>query len=387
MSYVEFANTDQQKEIAQLMEEGITGEAIAKKVGKDPGNVRKVMALLKQRAAPKSITEHSGTIPDGYQIKGTSTLYKDGEPALQWVKTNLDAERQAAMIKEYIAGLVKDIEPAKPKQKTLDKYKSDLMPSIFIGDAHIGMQASASETKHSDFDIDIACGQLMDAVYHLIDKAEPAETGLLVNVGDLLHANGRSGTTLKGTPLDVDKTFYTASRAAGMFMRYTIDSMLEKFGKVYVVIVPGNHDGDPAVAIQLMLDFYYDKEPRVVVLKNEGFCNYIEYGNWLLGMAHGDKQKPEALVGSMARDMSAAWGRTTHRMWCTGHFHKESVKTLPGCKHKVFGALPPPDSWHASQGYLGDGEMEMLTFRKEGGLHSSHVYNIPQPKHEPDVKI
>jgi hypothetical protein len=227
----------------------------------------------------------------------------------------------------------------------------------------------------------------MDAVYHLIDKAEPAETGLLVNVGDLLHANGRSGTTLKGTPLDVDKTFYTASRAAGMFMRYTIDSMLEKFGKVYVVIVPGNHDGDPAVAIQLMLDFYYDKEPRVVILKNEGFCNYIEYGNWLLGMAHGDKQKPEALVGSMARDMSAAWGRTTHRMWCTGHFHKESVKTLPGCKHKVFGALPPPDSWHASQGYLGDGEMEMLTFRKEGGLHSSHVYNIPQPKHEPDVKI
>ena len=132
MSYVEFANTDQQKEVARLMEDGLTGEAIAEKVGKDPGNVRKVMALLKQRAAPKSITEHSGTIPDGYQIKGTSTLYKDGEPALQWVKTNLDAERQAEMIKEYIAGLVKDIEPAKPKQKTLDKYKSDLMPSILL---------------------------------------------------------------------------------------------------------------------------------------------------------------------------------------------------------------------------------------------------------------
>ena len=386
MAYIDYANTDQQKEVAELMEDGLTGESIAEKVGKDPGNVRKVMALLKQRAAPKSIPEHSGTIPDGYKIKGTSTLYKTDQ-GLQWVKTNEDAERQGEMIKEYIAGLVKDIEPAKPKKKTLDKYKSDLMPSIFIGDAHIGMQASASETKHSDFNIDIACGQLMDAVYYLIDKAEPAETGLLVNVGDLLHANGRSGTTLKGTPLDVDKTFYAASRAAGMFMRDTIDSMLEKFGKVYVVVVPGNHDGDPAVAIQLMLDFYYDKEPRVVVLKNEGFTNYIEYGNWLLGMAHGDKQKPEALVGSMARDMSAAWGRTTHRMWCTGHFHKESVKTLPGCKHKVFGALPPPDSWHASQGYLGDGEMEMLTFRKEGGLLSSHVYNIPQPKHEPDVKI
>jgi len=66
--YVDYANTDQQKEVARLMEDGLTGEAIAKKVGKDPGNVRKVMALLKQRAAPKSIPEHSGTIPDCKQL-------------------------------------------------------------------------------------------------------------------------------------------------------------------------------------------------------------------------------------------------------------------------------------------------------------------------------
>ena len=91
------------------MEDGLTSEAIAERVGKDPGNVRKVMALLKQRAAPKSIPEHSGTIPDGYQIKGTSTLYKDGEPALQWVKTNQDAERQLELMKEAIASLSEDL--------------------------------------------------------------------------------------------------------------------------------------------------------------------------------------------------------------------------------------------------------------------------------------
>lgn len=29
----------------------------------------------------------------------------------------------------------------------------------------------------------------------------------------------------------------------------------------------------------------------------------------------------------------------------------------------------------------------MLTFRKEGGLYSSHVYNIPRPVIEPDAVL
>jgi len=74
-------------------------------------------------------------------------------------------------------------------------------------------------------------------------------------------------------------------------------------------------------------------------------------------------------------------------MWATGHYHKDAVKTLAGVKHKVFAALPPPDAWHSAHGYAGDGEMEMWTFRKSGGVHSTHVYNIPQPRTEPDVRI
>jgi predicted phosphodiesterase len=220
-----------------------------------------------------------------------------------------------------------------------------------------------------------------------VAKAEPTETGLLVNVGDFMHANGQSNTTYSGTPLDVDTRQHKTMREAGMVMRYMIDRMLTKFKKVVVVVARGNHDTDPAPAVQLMLEFYYSREPRVNVLDTEGFYHYIEYGNWLLGVTHGDKQKPEALAGSMARDMPQAWGRTTHRMWCCGHFHKEQVKTLPGVKYKIFAALPPPDSWHAAHGFKGDGEMEMLTFRKEGGLYSSFVYNIPQPQLEPDVSI
>lgn len=387
--FVDFANGPRQEEVAQELDNGNTNASeIGRKLGISDSIARRHVRTVKARAAKKERGQHITETPEGFGIKRTSTAYnKDGDVALQWVIRTQDAERQDELFREYLSGLMTDIEPAKPVKRTSKSVNPDIMPAIFIGDAHIGMQAYASETRHSDFNVEIACQQLRDAADYLIDRAEPAETGLLVDVGDLLHPNGRMATTLKGTPLDTDQTYYRMMKSAGHVMRYIIDKMLTKFDRVLNVVTPGNHNTDPAVGLQIALEFLYINEPRVTILENEGFYNYIEYGKWLLGFCHGDKQKPESLVANMARDMAGAWGRTTHRMWCTGHYHKDAVKTFPGCKHKVFGALPPPDSWHAGEGYLGDGEMEMLTFRREGGLHSSHVYNIPQPRMEPDVRI
>ncbi len=377
MAYIDYAKTPIQREVAECLDKGMTSSRkIGKEIGKDSAWVRRASKAIRDRAGEKDRKEHLDKTPDGYTIKKTSTYYAktDDEPA-QWVIRSKEAEEQAEAFKEFMSGLCESIEPADPQPLPNLHHTSNLLSAIFIGDAHIGMQAYASETKHSDFNVDIACKQLRDGVDYLVDRAEPTETGLLVDVGDFLHPNGSLATTLKGTPLDTDLTYYRMMKEAGKVLRYMIDKMLTKFRKVVVVKAKGNHNTDPAVGLQIAIEFLYSSEPRVQVLENDSFCHYIEYGKWLLGICHGDKQKPESLVANMARDMAGAWGRTTHRMWCTGHYHKETVKTLPGCKHKVFGALPPPDSWHAGQGFMGDGEMEMLTFRKEGGLYSSHVYS------------
>lgn len=248
---------------------------------------------------------------------------------------------QAALLKSFAEGLTQAMDPKTPRKAPKVKHHTDeLMTGIFLGDAHIGMYAYCPETTHSDFDTDIATQQIRDAVDYLVDKAEPTKTGILVDVGDLMHANTQHNQTYSGTPLDVDTRHHRVMEKAAEVMVYAIERMKDKHHKVVVCIARGNHNTDAAPAIQLILSFYYSRDNRVEVLKTEGFYHYIEYGKWLLGVHHGDKQKPEALAGSMARDMPRAWGRTTHRMWCTGHFHKEAVKTLPGCKHKVFGALP-----------------------------------------------
>lgn len=329
-----------------------------------------------------------GVVPEGFHVTGKSQMVSGPDGMPTWVKTSKSKEVQAEALRAFVDGLCEDIKPRKRKKPPKSKkYNPDLMTGVFIGDAHIGMRAFGVETKHADFDVEIAVQQLRDAIDYLVDKAETTETGLLVDVGDFMHANTQHNTTYSGTPLDVDTRHYRVMKAAAEVLQYMVDRMLEKFRRVVLVVARGNHNTDAAGALQLIMEFYYKHDQRVEVLPTDGFYHYVEYGKWLLGIHHGDKQKAEALAGSMARDMPEAWGRTTHRMWCTGHFHKDAVKTLPGVKHKVFAALPPPDSWHASHGFAGDGEMEMLTFRKEGGLYSTHVYNIPQPRVEPDKKI
>ncbi len=385
-----YCETPRRKEVVQACIDYPSMTKAFKAIGIGERNGRRHIADAKKSAAMAGYTptfDATRFVDPGQEIIGKSTYAKDDEGNPVWIKTKKEKEQEKNALLDIVEGLKEELPKFKPKAKTKKKKRDDIMPSIFIGDAHIGMRASQKETKHSNFDTDIATAQIRDAIDYLVERAEPAKDSLLVDVGDYTHSNGHNNTTFSGTPLDVDTRHRSTLYQAAMTMRYSIDRMLNKFDNVYVIIARGNHNDDVAPAIELMLSFCYEKEPRVHVLETQGYYHYFEYGKWLLGVTHGDKQNAERLAGSMARDMSEAWGRTTHRMWCTGHFHKEAVKVLPGVKHKVFAALPPPDSWHSSHGFSGDGEMEMLTLLKEGGVHSSHVYNIPRPIIEPDVRI
>lgn len=387
---LDFCTTDRQTEIMQAVIEDGSLRGAARKLNCAYSNVAETYNRLRVKGAESGMLPNMDAtrfVGPGQRIKGKSTYTKDDEGNPIWIKTTEDQAAREQALKDFIDGLA-DYAPRIPAKKAakLD-YDADLMPTIFIGDAHVGMRAYGKETKHHDFDTDIAVEQLREAADYLIDKAEPAEIGMVVDVGDFHHANGHNNTTFGGTQLDVDTRHRSTMYQGAMAMRYMIDRMLDKCKKVVVVVARGNHNDDVAPAMELMLSFAYENEPRVQVLETNGYYHYIEFGGNLLGICHGDKQKPEALAGSMARDMPVAWGRTNYRMWCTGHYHKEAVKSLPGCRHKIFGALPPPDGWHASHGFSGDGEMEMLTFRRAGGVQSSFVYRIARPTLEPDVRL
>lgn len=389
---LKYATTDKQKAIVNAMAETDGKYRAAAKIAKTSHSyISETIARLKVKASSKGVDPEHGLNREAghaFLLDGHSDYVNEetGEVVRRWYKYNRDKQKQDEDLREYVDGLL-TFKPAKPKKAKKKQYDSDLMSAIFIGDGHIGMKAWAQETRHSNFDTDIAEQMLTDAIDDLVERAPEAETGLLVDVGDFEHANSSHNTTFNGTPVDVDTRQGKTMRTAAEVMAYAIDRMLDKFKQVVVVVARGNHNPDVALAVQLILEFYYKREQRVIILPTDGFFHYIEWGNWLFGINHGDKLKPQKLVSVMARDMAQAWGRTTHRMWCLGHFHHQNELELDGCIVRKFGTLTPPDSWHASMGFGSGQVMEMITFKKQGGKHSTYLYELEQPVNEPDIKI
>ena len=358
--------------------------------GIDGSHGRRTLKMLKERAGQKTIKHGDNStesVDDGYLIKGKSILYDEaGNIKIQWVKTNIEKEQESQLLQEYAESLC-NFDPVKPKPMSNLSTDDELMSGIFIGDAHVGARSFASDTRGPENNTERSAQMLRGAVDNLVARAPNSETGLLIDVGDFMHADNSKGQTFSGTQLDVDTKYGTTLRTSADIMSYSIDRMLEKFSKVIVVVARGNHNLDSAQAVQLLLEFFYKDEPRVNVLPTEGFFHYLEWGKNLIGVNHGNKIKAQKLVSVMARDMPTAWGRCTYRMWALGHWHHQNTLELDGCIVQKFGTLAPSDSYHAEHGYGSSAVMEMITFRKSGGRHSTLIYEIEKPGNEPDMRI
>ena len=387
-----FCRTPRQRELLESwIELGSAGKA-AKAHGSTQPTISKMRTKIEKRAAMGGVFPEydlSSKIAPGMQLNnGYSLMTKtpEGEPI--WLKVSPEKLKIEEHLRQFVDGLCEDIKPIKPAPKLRKKATdSDLMAAIAIGDAHYGMYAHGQETKHSNFNSQIAYDTMCAAVDDLVDRAPAAETGLLVDVGDYTHSNSSLDETFAGTKVDVDGRHGRTMDVASEGMVYAIRKMLTKFPKVVVVIARGNHNPDVALAIQRILAAFFKDEPRVNILDTHGYFHSIEWGQWLIGINHGDKMKAEKLVSVMSRDMAAAWGRTTSRMWMLGHFHHQDVKELDGCYVQKFAALPPPDSWHASKGYSSIQAMQMIVFKKGGGRHSTLIYELPRPTNEVDATI
>jgi hypothetical protein len=387
--------TDRQIQFFDLLKVGERWEDIATTLNTTYHNVHGVTKKLKEKFRNHGCDspDYQLLAPFPHRLKGISNYERlnkstgEMEVVARWVKTDLDKAEQEQAFREFIEGLKEDIPRIKKTNVKTKDYDKDIMPAIIIGDAHVGMYAYGPETRSRDFDTDSASEEIRKAIDELVDRSPKADTALLVNVGDFLHSDTSRGETWGGTRLDNDTRRKRVLNIAGKTLRYSITRMLEKFNKVVVVNARGNHDDNSALALSVIIETAYEKEPRVNVLETEGYFHYIQYGKWLIGIHHGDKVKNQRIGGLMAKLLPKAWGETTHRMWILGHFHHKKTEEMDGVTARTFGTLAPSDSWHASMGFGSESSMELLVFRRSGGLHSELVYSIPNKVIEPDARI
>ena len=395
MSLIDYAKTERQREAIKAWQD--CGEVVAKAagvLGVSPSTVRDHIGAVKNFAAQRGYSDNFDArrlVPEGEIVIGRSIYTTTDDNQKIWLKTKrtmTEVERDKAL-QGFVDGLTKGLPQYKPKAKPKQKkFATDLLPTIVIGDAHFGMRADARETKEQDYDTKIAAKSHLDAIEYLVGVSTASEHCLIVNVGDFIHANGSAGTTFGGTRLDVDTRIEVVLETAAQTFIFAIEKMLSKHKNVSVIMARGNHDSDTAIALALILKFYYSKEPRVNILDPHGFFHTLQFGATLLAVNHADKVKAAKLAAILPRMLPDQWSSTNYRKWLVGHIHHQNaIETDNGVFVESFGTLAFPDSYHAGHGYSASSVMTQITFHRDGGEALRHVYQIRASRKAPDLTL
>lgn len=311
-------------------------------------------------------------VPETHVAKGVSSYYnKDGKITAQWVKSSLKDEAVTEMVRNMVVVMTEEVRGKSPDVRPPLLSNSDLLVVIPMGDPHFGMYSWGAETG-DDFDVNIAERLLHAAIDSLVASAPPAETAILLNLGDFFHADNQSNTSMSGHQLDADSRWAKVMQVGLRAMVYSINQMLSKHMKVIVRNVKGNHDSHSSFALSLALDAFFSNNPRVTVELSPSAFWYYRFGKVLIGSTHGDQCKKEALPGVMACDKPMDWGHTQYRYWMIGHVHHDEVKEFPGVTVESFRTLAAKDAWHAAKGYRSGRDMRCIIFHREYGEIGRH---------------
>lgn len=382
MSLLQFCKTERQKAIISRVEEGKSQRVIASELGIGRGTVRGHLEAVKSIAAKQGYSpshDYTHPVPMGYTVKGVSSYYgEDGKLVGQWVKSQSDKEHALRValdhfklgLKDELEGLAKPV--PKPKNK---KHKSRMAVTI-VGDHHLGMLAWSPETGGDPWDLQIAQETLIKGVDKLMQSTGDCAVGVLLNVGDLIHANSLKGDTGSGTALDVEGRQGKTIRAAGNLFQIIVTRMLQQYDEVWLINARGNHDPDASLWLNEMLRMYYENDKRVKVLDNFNKFIYFEWGKNFVVTHHGDKIRTRQLYEAITRDYAEQWGRSKYRFAWTGHIHHKQAEELGGLTWESWNVLPPPDAWHSASGYGAQRSISCVVLDKEHGEFSRFKVGI-----------
>jgi len=372
--------TVRQTEYIDSLEKTGNIKQTAKDFNVDISTVYSALSSLRRRAALAGYAPEYGMdkqVPLPFSVKGTSTLYKNGEEKLlQWVKTDRNLQMAKESIEEWVTWLVKDAKGLSPIVPKPPFTNDDLMTVYPMGDPHFGMYAWREEAGE-DFNLEIAEKITCAAIDKLVNDSPPSKTALIVELGDFFHADNNTAMTPRsGAKLDVDTRWTRVIQVGLRAMRYVVLRVLEKHENVVVRIVAGNHDPHSSWALAFALEAYFHNQPRVKIDLHGANRWYYRFGKVLIVAYHGDKCKPETAVDVIPAEKAEEWGLTKFRYLYHGHIHHITRKEFPGIIIESFRTLAPKDAYHTESGYFSDREMNCIVHHKDFGEICRHTCNI-----------
>ena len=287
-----------------------------------------------------------------------------------------------ATLREALLGDITAAEDWKSERQPDLAEQGRRLVVIAPSDVHMGALCWGEETGSQNYDLQIACRDLLGSVAWLIDRVSrigrPAR--VLLPVGnDLLHIDNVAATTTAGTPQDIDGRYHKTFRAAVETYRTIVGWCLDFADCVDVRIVPGNHDTLSSFTVGEVLRAIYAEHPRVHVVNSPNPRTYYRWGATLLQLTHGRDEKLTDLAMIAAAEAGEDWGQCPFREALTGHYHSELVCERTGFLRRQLPSLAPPTAWGARKGFVGNKRRAMaLEYDFEDGMIGSHVYTVPR---------
>jgi hypothetical protein len=323
------------------------------------------------------VAAQNASPPEGYKLKGTSTLYDgDGIARMQWVKTDASLELLQKMQRAALAAMCEELKPITPVKapKTRD---ADLATLYTLTDCHVGMLAWDRETG-ADWDLGIAENCLVNTFCQMIDAAPASAIGIVNQLGDFLHFDSlQPMTPTNHHILDADSRYQKMVEVAVRILRRVVTAALEKHARVIVEMKEGNHDPAGSVWLRVMFAQLYEKNPRVMIDMSPNPYTIHRHGKTLLGFHHGHLLKKPQLPLLFAAQFAKEWGETEYRYIHVGHLHHVEEKEHPGIKVIQHPTLAAPDAYAARGGWLSKRQATSMTYHSQRGEIARGVF-IPE---------
>jgi hypothetical protein len=296
---LDYATEAQKIKIKAVIEHGTYRKA-AKAVGCCYSSISNAVDRVKIKAARQGYSpDHNmdNTVPEGYSVKGVSTLYgPDGEVKAQWVKSQADREKQEELLRLVVDGLADEVRGLSKATKAPRTVNADLLAGYPLPEPHFGMFSWGKETG-SDYDCAEASKIILSSMANLVDSAPEAETALISDIGDWFHTDTTENKTAKaGNQLDVDSRWGRVVKIGVDVFVEVVSMALAKHKKVKVSGVGGNHSPHTSYMIALILDAYFRNNVRVEVDLSPNPYKFHRFGKNLIGINHGDMGKPAELA-------------------------------------------------------------------------------------------
>jgi hypothetical protein len=363
--------THAQQEAWDAVQEHGTIRAAARALGKNYTPVHACYTIAKRkmnldpfitnRLSQLGVNELGGAHSAWIELKDDEGK-KTGNLYVQFPKDNADDDAL-----ERIAAAFDVIQPAPPIIQS-EKGAAGKVAFFPHSDVHIGVDIDADRGGR-DYTPEIAMQRMRDGFAECHGAIQPCETAIVLNNGDLTHANDDRDVTVKSQHrLKVRGSHRQNLNLAVTATVWQIDMALTRHERVIYRPNRGNHDPNTPDTLTIALRAYYAQNPRVTIDQSEREIWVWQRGLLFLSAWHGDKRRPEDVCKDMPGNFPDQFGKSRFWYGFTGHYH--------GPKQGVHGPihwwqLPSVcsmDQHSADANFTDDAAMRAMLFCERGGL-------------------